>query len=85
LQNTFGIDLKKVNKWLLDYPPQSISEKRFNPSAAIQYDLVFRIAIWNRKIQTLESRPDADQMTDALARARAEREALVRALHRERR
>jgi hypothetical protein len=88
LENAFGIDLKKVNKWLLDYPPQNISEKRYNPSAGIQYDLMFRIAIWNRKIQVLETHgvPNRSDLEtdDALAQARAEREALIRELHRER-
>jgi len=90
LQNAFGIDLEKVDKWLSDYPPQKIIEKRFNPSAAVQYDLMFRIAIWNRKIQVLEknsisNRADAEQSTDALAQARRERETLIRELQRERR
>jgi len=79
-----------VDKWLSDYPPQKIIEKRFNPSAAVQYDLMFRIAIWNRKIQVLEknsisNRADAEQSTDALAQARRERETLIRELQRERR
>jgi hypothetical protein len=89
LQNTFGIDLKKVNKWLLDYPPQNISEKRYNPSAGIQYDLMFRIAIWNRKIQVLETHgvPNRSDLKtdDALAQARSEREALIRELYGQRR
>jgi hypothetical protein len=88
LQNTFGIDLEKVNKWLSDYPPQNISQKHFNPSAAIQYDLMFRIAIWNRKIQALEAHgiPNHSDINTggALAHARAEREVLIQELQRER-
>jgi hypothetical protein len=83
--NMFGIDRKKVDKWLADYPPKQQVAKQFNPSAALQYDLAFRISGWNRLVLVLEK--DSTRKTEngglaneALLKARAERERLIREL-----
>jgi hypothetical protein len=83
-EKVFGIDCKKIDQWLLDYPTNEES-KTFSSSAALQYDLMFRIAIWNRKIRALEKMNSSDgasgtQQNDSLTQAMAERQKLVQEL-----
>jgi Putative rhamnosyl transferase len=90
LENMFGIEYKRVEKWLLDHPPKEATEKQFNPSAALQYDLMFRIAALNRQIQGLVkggtcNDVNSGRSNDSLSEAQAERERLIRELQRGRR
>src|SRR5262249_13228437 len=82
LEKMFGVGCKKVDKWLLDYPPTQQVVKQFNPSAALQYDLMFRIAASNRLIRALEkdSIKGTNRGGEALSAAQVERERLIREL-----
>jgi hypothetical protein len=87
LENMFGIERAKVDKWLHDYPPTKGIEKQFNPSAALQYNLMFRIAAWNRQIQILERGSNRSDINTGVAdrsldEARAERARLIGELQR---
>jgi len=78
----FGVDCDKVDRWLQEYPPTTEIEKQFNPSAARQYDLMFRISAWNRQIQTLKSAANRSEengreANELLSEAQAQRARLV--------
>jgi len=82
LQGMFGVDCDKVDRWLQEYPPTTEIEKQFNPSAARQYDLMFRISAWNRQIQTLKSAANRSEengreANELLSEAQAQRARLV--------
>jgi Putative rhamnosyl transferase len=90
LENMFGIERKKVERWLLDYPPKEVTEMQTNFGAALQYDLMFRIAALNRQIQGLVKGSTCNDVNcgrsnDSLSEAQAERERLIRELQRGRR
>jgi hypothetical protein len=87
LEKMFGVECQRVDRWLLDYPPKEETEKHFNPSAALQYDLMFRIAARNRQIRALEKAimcndVNGGRQNDTLSEAQAERERLIRELQR---
>jgi hypothetical protein len=84
LSATFGIDMDKIQKWRLTYPVGSVLEYSGQRTTRDQYNLIFRIAALNRKIQALRSdanrRGFSQSIDDELTPCEIERDHLIEEL-----
>ena len=83
LETLFGVDWKKLDKWLLDYPPAHQTTKQFNFSAAQQYDVMFQIAAKNREIRSLKESATNDAsetLAPRVSEIRSQRDKLIMTL-----
>jgi hypothetical protein len=85
LSTTFGIDMEKIRRWRSACPTSANSMFPGQRTTAEQYDRIFRIAGFNRKLRALKHRIDAKNsdltsLTDEIKRCEAERARLIEKL-----
>jgi putative rhamnosyltransferase len=85
LSTAFGIDMEKITRWRAAYPVGASSAYSGQRTTGEQYDWIFRIAGFNRKLRALKSRMGAEtidltSLKDEIKRCEAERARLVKKL-----
>lgn len=86
LSDTFGIDMEKIRHWRSAYATAVNSMYSGQRATGEQYDRIFRIASFNRKIRALKNRMTADGsgltslLKDEIKRCEAERARLIERL-----
>jgi Putative rhamnosyl transferase len=65
LSATFGIDMEKIRQWRMTYPIGANSIYSGQRTTGEQYDRIFRIASFNRKLRALEERLGAERANSA--------------------
>jgi Putative rhamnosyl transferase len=87
LVNTFGIDMEKIRRWRAAYPVTANAVYLGQRGTGEQYDRIFRIASFNRKLRALKNQmsaggSDLASLKDELNRCEAERARLIEKLQR---
>jgi hypothetical protein len=85
LSTTFGIDMEKIRQWRAACPVGSNSMYSGRRTTGEQYDRIFRIASFNRKLRALKNRmgagdSDLTSLKDEIKRCEAERARLIEKL-----
>jgi Putative rhamnosyl transferase len=85
LSDTFGIDMEKIRQWRSAYPTAVNSMYSGQRTTGEQYDRIFRIASFNRKLRALKNRMSAEgsdltSLKDEIKRCEAERARLIEKL-----
>lgn len=82
LSTTFGIDMEKIRRWRTAYPTVANARYSGQRTTGEQYDRIFRIASFNRKLRALQNRmkvegSDLISLKDEIKRCEAERARLI--------
>jgi hypothetical protein len=85
LSSTFGIDMEKIKRWRVAYPVGSSSGYPGQRATGEQYDRIFRIASFNRKLRALKTKlsaadSDLTALKDEIKRCEAQRARLIEKL-----
>jgi Putative rhamnosyl transferase len=86
LSATFGVDMEKIRRWRALYPVGANSMYSGQRNTGEQYDRIFRIASFNRKLRALKNqmnvvgRPDLTSLNEEIKRCEAERARLIEKL-----
>ncbi len=85
LATTFGIDMEKIRRWRVAHPVAANSMYPGQRTTGEQYDRIFRIASFNRKLSALKTRlsiqpSDLTSLKEQIKHCEAERARLIEKL-----